>query len=86
MVAIGSFNLEARSAFLSTESMVVIHSEEVTEQFGKNIETYTDESLLVGEDYKYVENPNVEEREVNLLKVILIKVLAVPLRLFDYML
>lgn len=86
MVAIGSFNLETRSAFLSTESMVVIHSEEVTEQFGKNIETYTDESLLVGEDYKYVENPNVEEREVNLLKVILIKVLAVPLRLFDYML
>nr|WP_276931789.1 phospholipase D-like domain-containing protein [Globicatella sulfidifaciens] len=63
IVAIGSFNLDARSAFLSTGSMVVIHSEEVAEEFGRNIFNYTDESLLVNEDYEYVENVRVEENK-----------------------
>ena len=86
IVAIGSFNLDARSAFLSTESMVVIHSEEVVEEFGRNISNYTDESLLVNEDYKYVENVKVEEKEVNLIKIILVKILAIPLRFVEYLL
>ena len=86
IVAIGSFNLDARSAFLSTESMVVIHSEEVVEEFGGNIFNYTDESLLVNEDYKYVENVKLEEKQVNLIKKLLVKTLAIPLRFFEYLL
>src|SRR5699024_2751785 len=86
IVAIGSFNLDARSAFLSTESMVVIHSAEVVEEFGGNIFNYTDESLLVSEDYGYVENVKVEEKQVNLIKKILVKILAIPLRFIEYLL
>ena len=76
VVAIGSFNLDPRSAFLSTESMVVIHSEEVVEAFGTNIFDYTDESLLVNEDYKYKPNAKIEEKEVSLTKAILVGFLS----------
>lgn len=43
---IGSFNLDARSAFLSTESMVVIDSEELATALTQNIELLTEDSLI----------------------------------------
>ena len=53
LVAIGSFNLDPRSIFLSSESMVVIHSEEVVNKFGLNIHNFANDSLLVNKDYNY---------------------------------
>lgn len=81
LLAIGSFNLDPRSAFLSTESMVVIHSEEVVEGFGMNIHNFTDESLLVGKDYKYDSH-----LEASLTKKIIYKFTSYLVRLFENLL
>ncbi len=86
ITAIGSFNLDPRSAFLSTESMVIIHSEEVVEAFGANIHGYTDESLLVSKDYKYHPSEKVEELNAGWLKRLAINALSLLARLFDYLL
>lgn len=86
IVGIGSFNLDGRSSFLSTESMVVIHSEQVVEEFTENVFTYIDESLLVGVDYEYVDNKKIQEKQASILKKMLVKFLAIPIRLFDYLL
>src|SRR5699024_548554 len=53
--AIGSFNLDARSAFLSTETMVINHGEEFASHLSEEIGNYMDQSLLVGGDYDYIE-------------------------------
>ncbi len=68
IAAIGSFNLDPRSAFLSTESMIVIHSPEIVHCFGDNILNYTDESLLVDKNYQYKSNTKVKELTVHPVK------------------
>ncbi len=86
IAVIGSFNLDSRSAFLSTESMLVIHSPELVESFGENIFNYTDESLLVDKNYNYKSNERVEELPVNRLKKFIFNVSSKLVRFFDYML
>lgn len=86
ILAIGSFNLDARSAFLSTESMVVIHSEELVEGFASNILSYTDQSLMVDRDYNYKENGELEEGKVSPIKKNLIKLLSLFIKIFEYLL
>lgn len=86
LVVIGSFNMDPRSAFLSTESMLVIHSPELVESFGINLLDYTNDSLLVDTNYKYKPNPKVEEIEVPWAKTVIYKVFSKLVKLFDYML
>lgn len=86
IAAIGSFNLDSRSAFLSTESMLVIHSSDIVESFGENIFNYTDESLLVHEDYAYKASDRVEALPVSYLKKVTYKLVSKLVRIFDYML
>lgn len=86
IVAIGSFNVDPRSTFLSTESMVVIHSKEVVEDFRTNIFEYTDRSLSVNENYSYKKDEQIEELIAHPFKKILIMVLSVIVRPFDYLL
>ncbi|HZJ86915.1 MAG TPA: phospholipase D-like domain-containing protein, partial [Erysipelothrix sp.] len=83
VVAIGSFNFDPRSAFLSTESMVVIHSKEVVEGFGLNIETYMDDSLRVQKDYKYNRESDVKP---STLKKVLYKVTSYIIKIFENLL
>lgn len=65
--AVGSFNLDPRSAYISTESMLVIDSKEFAGELTQHIETYIQQdSLEVKEDGTYEENQNVEEAEVSL--------------------
>ena len=45
---VGSYNLDARSSFLSTESMVVIDSVAVAESLGERMETLAQESVPYG--------------------------------------
>lgn len=86
IVAIGSFNIDARSAFLSTESMVVIHSAEVVKEFAGNIVNYTDKSLWVNKDYKYKEDSKTKEKEVSFIKKTAVNLLSISTRLVDYLL
>lgn len=86
LVVIGSFNMDSRSAFLSTESMLVIHSPELVESFGVNLLDYTNESLLVDKNHQYKPNPKVEEIEVPWFKKVIYKLFSKLVKLFDYML
>ncbi len=86
LVAIGSFNLDPRSAFLSTESMVVIHSEEAVAKFGLNIFNYTDHSLLVDKDGTYKENPDTLELQAPFMKRLLYKIFSFFVKPFENLL
>jgi cardiolipin synthase C len=62
--AIGSFNLDPRSVHLSTESMLVIDSEDVNKELRAEKESLIhEESLRVKEDGSYEDNDNVEKEE-----------------------
>ena len=84
---IGSFNIDHRSSFLSTETMVVIDSEKLATQLKKEIkEHHLSNSLLVKEDYSYEESNHVEVGEVSLLKKVVTHLLSKVTRFFDFML
>ncbi|WP_160058351.1 phospholipase D-like domain-containing protein [Alkalicoccus saliphilus] len=62
--AIGSFNLDPRSVHLSTESMLVIDSEDVNKELrAEKVLLIHEESLRVKEDGSYEDNDNVEKEE-----------------------
>ncbi len=82
---VGSFNLDARSVYLSTETMVVIDSEEFAEHFKEEIQNQIDQSLMVAKDYSYIENPLVKEKEPATLKVVITKFLSILAYFFDFM-
>lgn len=71
---IGTFNMDPRSAFLSTESALVIDSEEFTEELMGTIDSITNQSLEVNSDYEYdyVEGVDIEPREISVFKIILL--------------
>ena len=83
---VGSYNLDARSSYLNTESMVVIRSKEFAELLKENIQVDLDKSLKVGKDYSYEPNDKVAEGKVSVLKRMGIAILSLITRLFGYLL
>lgn len=84
---IGSFNIDPRSAFLSTETMVVIHSKDVKQQLDDMTNDYEKKSLLIGEDGQYVvEEDSIEERSVSTTKAVLLRVIGYCGRIFEFLL
>ncbi|MBF8435568.1 phosphatidylserine/phosphatidylglycerophosphate/cardiolipin synthase family protein [Halanaerobiaceae bacterium Z-7014] len=75
--AIGSFNLDHRSAFLSTETMVIIESEPFAENFLSQVDG------LIEQSYPYQEAP---EEEVSTAKEISLRGLSYFSRFFKFML
>lgn len=77
LTAIGSFNVDPRSAFLNTEVMVVIDSvafaEEVSENIKQQIET---NSLKVQNDGSYESHPDVEEQQTSYRKRVAVQILS----------
>lgn len=86
LLAIGSFNLDARSAYLSTESMVVIHSAEAVEKLEMGLMDYIDSSLLVTQNYDYLAKDGVEEAYTSPFKRGILKLLSYAIRWFEYLL
>ncbi|MCF6464857.1 phospholipase D-like domain-containing protein [Clostridium sp. Cult2] len=84
--AVGSFNFDSRSAFLSTESMVIIDSKDFAKHLEEEMDKYISNSLIIGEDYSYLPDSVVEEGEIPLLKLIVVRVLSVVVYLFQFML
>lgn len=74
---IGSFNLDPRSAYLSTETMMVIHSKEVRQQIQELTDDYLEQSLLVDQNgaYQTLEN-NIPERPVSWFKFMVLMVVG----------
>lgn len=80
---IGSYNLDPRSTFLSTETMAVIDSVEFAEHLMEAIGNLYDKSLIVDKDYTYLENDTVEEKKAPFLKRTIVRfcsVLTFPFR------
>ncbi len=86
ITALGSFNFDSRSAYLSTETMVIIDSEDFAKDLKREIEKYTSNSLEVGEDYSYDPDPLVDEEDVSLAKSFIVKILSIINYPIDYML
>lgn len=84
--AIGAFNLDPRSAFLNTESMVVIDSVEFTESLEKEMNQYFKKSLKVAKDGAYIENPNLKPGKVSWIKKHSIQGLSYIAGLFRHLL
>ncbi|MTI94163.1 MAG: phospholipase D family protein [Firmicutes bacterium] len=84
---VGSFNIDPRSAFLSTETMVVIDSEEFAAILEEQIKHLVAEgSLAVGPDYGYQDSSAVEARPVSRFKRLLVRILSWITYPFEYML
>ncbi|HZK44113.1 MAG TPA: phospholipase D family protein [Syntrophomonadaceae bacterium] len=83
---IGSFNLDARSSYINSESMVVISSKEFTRNLKEEIQVELNNSLIVDKDYSYIENEDVEEGHVSTPKKIMIFFLSKLAWFLDYLL
>lgn len=84
--AIGTFNVDARSSFLNTESMVVIDSPEFVQLLQKANDDLLGKSLLVEEDYNYEKNPIIEERKISKTKGIITSMLRIVTYFIDFLL
>lgn len=84
---IGSFNLDPRSSFLSTETMIVIHGEEIKKQLEAVSNKYVVKSLPINEDYEYaVSKDGIEERPYSTMKKIALHVVGFFGRFVEYLL
>ncbi|MHC0038247.1 phospholipase D-like domain-containing protein [Pseudoneobacillus sp. C159] len=83
---VGAFNMDSRSTFLNTESMVVIDSIEFANVLGKELEYYFDKSLEVTKGGGYWKGTNVDEGEFSFVKSAGVKVLSYVTMLFQHLL
>ncbi|HZK20062.1 MAG TPA: phospholipase D-like domain-containing protein, partial [Treponemataceae bacterium] len=83
---IGSFNLDARSSFLSTESMVVITSEKFAKIVHKNIQNDLDNSLQLDKNYRYIKSKKVTEGSVSRFKKRITQIMGKLVLPFDFLL
>lgn len=84
-MALGSFNGDPRSTYLSTESMVVIKGEEAVRALSQGLEDYMKSSLQVAEDYSY-KGGQAGALEAPKEKRALLKALSWLVRYFEYLL
>ncbi len=83
---IGSFNIDPRSASLSTESAIIVVSEDFKQTLDTVIETYMDQSLEVDDNGDYIANPDVPAYPENPEKRRKIRLRSMITRFFDAML
>ncbi len=83
---IGSFNMDHRSFFLSTESVVIIYSKDFQDKLNTYLDDIIDQSLKVDEKGKYISDDLVEPTKEKAVKKALIQVTSVVARLFKEML
>lgn len=86
ILIVGSYNIDPRSTYLSTESMIVIHGNNAVSKFKEGVSHYMDESLLVSEDYDYVDNGEVREGNVSVVKRSIIILLSYLVKIFEHLL
>lgn len=82
---VGSFNMDDRSFFIDTESMLVVDSEPFAQALGAAIDGYIAESLMVGQDNRYITEGEIEALPVSVVKRAAIWVTSIFSRLFSYL-
>ena len=83
---IGTFNIDPRSAYLSTESVVIVESEEFTQTLKETMQKNLYYSLEVDENYEYIELEGLPAYDINRAKRIFITALSKITPLFEYLL
>ena len=81
---VGSFNLDDRSMFIDTESMLVIDSGEFAVRLQGAMQDIRQKSLMVGADNQY--NCKAEMKEVSIIKWIIMRISYLLLRPFQSLL
>lgn len=84
VVAVGSFNLDSRSIYLDTETMLVIDSAAFAKSFMAERDRLLAKSLRVGENNRYEPSDTVERARSPLIKHLLYFGCYVVLRPFQY--
>ncbi|MGE6717423.1 phospholipase D-like domain-containing protein [Peribacillus frigoritolerans] len=74
--AVGSYNLDSRSAFLNTESMVVIDSERFAAQLIGAMDSKIKNSTLIADNKKYIQLPEDRKREESFFKATFLNALS----------
>lgn len=83
--AVGSFNLDDRSIYLSTESMIIVESEEFATQLADAIGSFKEQSLQVGKDNNYIYNQNIKEVQASNIKLAMLWFVSIFSRLFQFL-
>ncbi|MGD1823012.1 MAG: phospholipase D-like domain-containing protein [Pleomorphochaeta sp.] len=76
---IGSFNMDSRSTYLSTETMLIIDSEDLVNQLNKKIDIIKNDSILINEDVSNQKRPSI-------IKSIVLKIISIITYPFSYLL
>ncbi len=82
---IGSYNFDNRSTYVDTETMVVIHSEELNQQLRGYLEELKEGSLLAAEDGSYVPKEGGAVNQLSKGKEWFIRGLSLVTRLVRYL-
>lgn len=82
---VGSLNLDERSAYINSEVMLVIDSEDFAAVLTKKIKNYQNQSLVVGEENEYILNAAVQELPVSGGKRALFWAASKVFRLFRFL-
>ena len=83
---IGSFNMDDRSFYLDTETMLVIDSPQLAEQLSDAMGDIISSSLQVGEDNNYIESETTEQMKTTAGKMALLRVVYFIFRPFQFLL
>lgn len=75
---VGSFNLDDRSMYISTESMLVIDSPEFSEILTSAIDDIKDISYQVGEDNRYIDNGTFQTPKLKSFQLFMVYILLRP--------
>ncbi|RVU53883.1 phospholipase D family protein [Anaerosphaera multitolerans] len=84
--AIGTFNLDDRSLYLDTESMLVIDSEELAQNLSEIMNEIKSQSLKVGHNNDYINSENVVMVPVSPVKKVALKITYYILRPVQFLL
>lgn len=87
LALVGSFNMDDRSIYIDTETMLVIDSPEFSQLLTAAIADGIQQSLQVGADNRYIiPVDGVEEAEVSTAKQVLMRLAYILLRPFQFLL
>lgn len=85
MSVVGSYNLDPRSAYIDTELMLAIDSEDFAARLKQAQDKYRLESLPVDENGEYSADSSLLPRPMPLIKKIMVCALYFPVKLFKYL-
>ena len=84
LAVVGSYNFDCRSTYVDTETMLVVHGEEIASQLSENLLTLQDGSLAVDKNGNYMEKKGVKERKIDSGKDRLVTVLSYIIQCVRY--